>query len=141
MSYAVKQDMIDRFGQLEIQQLSDKATPPVGAINDVVLGKALDDADGAIDSYLAGRYTLPLASVPKIIKRYACDIARYFLWEDGASDVVRRGFDDAMKFLRQVASGDVSLGLDAANQAVAPAEGNVSFSEDRRVFGGDREYG
>ncbi len=139
--YAVKQDMIDRFGNQEIVQLTDRAVPPAGTIDDTVLGKSLDDADGVIDSHLASRYPLPLASVPKILKRYACDIARYFLYEDSAGEAVRRAFEDALKFLRSVADGTVSLGLDGANQAVSQSAGSVSFNDSRREFGGEREFG
>lgn len=139
--YAIRQDMIDRFGEPEILQLTDRLDPPVGAIDDTVLNEALDDADGMVDSYLAGRYALPLASVPKILKRYACDIARFFLWKDNAGETVRRAYEDAQKFLKAVASGSVSLGLDAANQPVAVDAGGVSFNESRREFGGEREFG
>lgn len=139
--YATRQDMIDRFGEPEIRQLTDRRDPPAGAIDDAVLTEALEDADGMLDSYLAGRYTLPLADVPKILKRYACDITRFFLWKDNAGDTVRRAYEDAEKFLKAVAAGTVSLGLDADNQPVAVDAGGVSFEESRRVFGGDREYG
>ncbi|MBZ0251558.1 MAG: DUF1320 domain-containing protein [Burkholderiales bacterium] len=139
--YATRQEMIDRFGEAEIRQLTDRRDPPAGAIDDTVLDGALADADGMVDSYLAGRYQLPLASVPKILKRYACDIARYFLWKDNAGDTVRRAYEDAEKFLKAVAAGTVALGLDASNQPVAVADGGVSFNESRRVFGGEREIG
>lgn len=141
MGYAVRQDMTDRFGEQELLQLTDKADPPAGAINDTVLNGALADADGVIDSHLVARYTLPLASVPKILKRYACDIARYFLWEDSASEPVVRAYKDAIKFLEAVAKGAASLGIDGANQPVATDGGSVSFNDSRREFGGEREFG
>lgn len=139
--YAVRQDMIDRFGEPEIRQLTDRRDPPAGAIDDTVLAEALDDADGLVDSHLAGRYTLPLASVPKILKRYACDIARFFLWKDSAGESVRKAYEDAKSFLEQVAAGKASIGLDATNTPVAVSSGGVSFNDSRREFGGEREYG
>ncbi len=140
MPYAVRQDMIDRFGETEIIQLTDKADPPTGAIDDTVLNEALADADGVIDSYIGSRYTLPLGSVPRILQRYACDIARFFLNEDQAGETVRRAYDDALKFLKAVADGLVTLGLGEAAESAALSDG-VSFNESRKVFGGDREYG
>lgn len=139
--YAVRQDMIDRFGEAEIRQLTDRRDPLAGAIDDTVLTEALEDADGLIDSFLAGRYTLPLADVPKILKRYACDIARFYLYRDNAGDAVKSAYEAADGFLRAVAAGKASLGLDSANAPVQVAGGGVSFSESRREFGGDREYG
>ncbi|MCR6494794.1 DUF1320 family protein [Thermomonas sp. S9] len=50
----------------------------------------LDDAQAEIDGYIASRYKLPLPTVPAALARIACDVARYRLWEDVASDDVRR---------------------------------------------------
>lgn len=122
MPYAVKQDMIDRFNEVELKQLTDR-TGAVDAIDDVVLGRALDDADAEINGYLAGRHALPLASTPLILVGIACDIARYRLYEDRATEHVRQRYEDAIKYLRSVSKGEISLGLDAGNQAQAEAGG------------------
>lgn len=135
MIYATKQDMIDRFSQLEIQQLTDKSEPPAGAINDVVLNRALQDASGDIEAALNGRYALPLASVPPVLVRVCCNLTRYYLYEDGASEAVKRRFDDDKKFLDSIAKGTATLGLDGAGASVAPAAGGVEFNDSRRVFG------
>lgn len=137
MSYAVKQDMIDRFSDLEIRQLTDKAEPPTGLINDVVLARALQDADGDIDAALAGRYSLPLASVPKVLVRVACNLARYYLYDDRAGEEVTRRFKDEKKFLEAVADGKATLGVDATGADVPVDSGGVEFNESRRAFGGD----
>ena len=139
MGYAVKQDMIDRFGETEIRQLTDKADPPTGAINDVVLGRALADADGYVDAALNGRYALPLVSIPKILVAAACNIARYQLYEDAAGEEVKRRFDDARKFLEAVSKGTMTLGVDGAGVSVPPAAGGVEFNDSRRAFGGDQD--
>lgn len=145
MDYATKQDMIDRFGEPEIRQLTDKRNPPSGAIDDTVLQRAFDDAAGDIDAALNGRYALPLPSVPKVLVRSACNLARYYLYGDGAGDEVVRRYKDEQAFLLAVATGKASLGLDAAGASVAPSPGNVEFNKSRSVFGGDsngaREFG
>lgn len=123
MSYAVKQNMIDRFSQAELVQLTDRAIPPTGAIIDAVLDGALADADAEIDGYLVGQYLLPLPSVPKNLVMLACDIARYKLYDDRATEQVRQRYEDAVKYLRSVGKGELSLGLDPANQPAAPAGG------------------
>jgi phage gp36-like protein len=132
MGYAVKQDMIDRFGDVELKQLTDR-TGAVDAIDDTVLGKALADADAEINGYLAGRYTLPLASTPMILVGLACDIARFRLYEDRATEQVRQRYEDAIKYLTKVAEGKISLGLDAGNQAQTEA-GGAKAEGDERVF-------
>ena len=123
MTYAVQQDMVDRFAQTELVQLTNPDNPAATTINATVLGQALADADAAIDGYLQGRYTLPLAVVPKVIVRYACDIARYFLYDDRATEQVEKRYNDAIKFLEQVAKGAITLGLSATGAQPAEADG------------------
>jgi len=131
MPYAAKQDLIDRFGQQELIDLTDRATPQTGAIDDTVLARALADADAEINGYLASRYTLPLASTPDSVKMMACNIARYYLYEDRATEQVRVRYEDAIKFLKSVASGTCTLGLDPASAPVATDGGALAAGVDR----------
>lgn len=77
------------------------------------INDALSDADAIIDGYLADQYTLPLDPVPRLIKRYACDIARYLLWgaaavKDGEEE---RAYNNALTMLRQTRDGKLTLGV------------------------------
>ena len=105
MGYATKQNLIDRFDEKELVELTDRATPAAGAIDDQVLNRALADADARINAFLAPRYTLPIDPVPGVLEQTACDIARYYLYEDRVTDQVKRRYDDAMAFLKNVANG------------------------------------
>lgn len=129
MAYATPQDMIDRFEEDELVQLTDQ--DELGVIDAVVLGKALADADAAIDGYLASRYTLPLATVPGSLTRIACDLARYYLYDNGATEEVRRRYDDAARFLTALAKGDITLGPDPAG---AEGVGSPQTSSPGRIF-------
>jgi len=109
MAYATQDDMTGRFGQPEIAQITDheKGT----SIDEAVLDAALDDATSEMDGYLATRHTLPLESPPEILVRICCDIARYFLYQDQPTDTVQSRYDNAIRFLRDVSMGRVSLGV------------------------------
>jgi phage gp36-like protein len=134
MSYAVAQDMIDRFGQEELVELTDRAN--TGAIDMTVLARALADADAEINSYLSSRYALPLASVPAELVPKACDLARYFLYDTRVNERVKDRHDDVIKWLQALAKGLVSLGLDPVDVPVPDAAG-VQFTANARVFGAD----
>lgn len=134
MNYATTQDMIDRFGQDELVQLTDRSG--AGVIDQVVLGRALADADADIDSYLGSRYTLPLPSVPSVLVRVGADIARYYLYGERINDLVKTRYDAAITFLQQVAKGLATLEDVAANQVVSES-GGVQFVAGRRVFSRD----
>lgn len=136
MTYATQQDLIDRYGEEELIQLTDRTDPPQGAIDATVVSRALEDADHEIDGYLAARYTLPLASTPQVLVRIACDIARYRLYDDRATEAVTQRYKDSVRFLEAVSRGQVTLGLDAAQQAPA-SSGGPQYSAPERIFSGD----
>lgn len=120
MTYATQQDLVDRFGEVELIQLTDRAAPPSGAIDATVVAKALGDADQVIDGYLAGAdLALPLIDVPEIVKRWAADIARYFLHKDAPSETVRANYADAIRRLQDVAAGRIKLQVDGTAAAGA----------------------
>jgi len=125
MSYCTQTDLIERFGESEIRQLSDRHN--VGDIDADVVARAIADADGEIDGYLGGRFTLPLANVPTVLVRVACDIARYYLYDDAVSEQVVRRYNDARDFLRSAGRGDISLGVDA--NGAAPVSDNTATLE------------
>lgn len=131
MTYATKQDLIDRFGQTELAQLTDRTNGTT--IDDTVVGKALADADAEIDGYLASRYTLPLSPVPLTLVRLAGDIARYYLYEDRVTEQVKSRYDDAVKWLVNVSRGVVQLGVDSAGTPPAVAD-TVQFPASQKVF-------
>ncbi len=130
MTYATQADLVDRFGEQELQQRTDRSNGTV--IDTVVLGRAQGDADAEIDSYLATRYTLPLASTPLVITRLACDITRYRLYDDGVPETVRVRYEDAVSLLKRLASGDVVLsGMEGV--AVAGVEQTYYSFEPRQI--------
>ncbi|MBI2801241.1 MAG: DUF1320 domain-containing protein [Gammaproteobacteria bacterium] len=131
MTYATKEDLIERFGEDEILQLTDELQQ--GDVDDLKLTRALADADADINGYLAGRYTLPLASTPPVIKRLACAIARYHLYNKTAPDTVESRYKEAIRTLEGIAKGIIGIGLDAVGVTVAPASA-PDFSVGERVF-------
>ena len=115
MSYATPQDMINRYPNRDLVQLTNE-DPTVLTINTTVLQQGLNDASVEIDSYLEARFALPLGDPPAVLNRLACDIAMYRLQalrplhdlEDA-----RQRYDDALAMLGKVAAGELTLGLSA----------------------------
>lgn len=134
MSYATQQNLVDRFGASEIQQLSDQAN--VGAINAAVVAVALADADELINGYIAAKMALPLSDVPLILVKLACDIARYYLWGTVAPDLVVTHFKAAVRVLKDIAKGEFCPGLDSGGKQVAVGV-PILFESAQQVFGRD----
>lgn len=135
MTYAVKQDLVDRFGEVELIQLTDRANVPPTMVDDTVVGRALGDADALIDGYVGKVYELPLAAPPPVLTKVAADIARYYLFGSRADKdgPVLRAYGEAVAWLKDVAKGTVLL--DIGGEVPAPAGGgSIRSSEPARVF-------
>lgn len=135
--YAALADMVARFGRETMVQLTDTSEVRTGAIDATVASQALADADATIDGYIGGRYALPLANVPELLKVIACDIARYRLMGERPIEAVRKRFEDACAWLAAVASGKYSLGLDTTGALTPEGDEGPKVQASRRVF--DRE--
>ncbi len=117
-----QQDLIDRFGEVELAELSDHAGH--SDIDPVVIAKAITDAESEAMSYLAGagianevRLSPPLA-----LKIKLCDMARYFLYENGLIEVVEKRYNRAIAWLKDVERNPAMVvDIDAADAATAAA--------------------
>lgn len=123
MPYAAQADMVSRFGESEVIQLTDRAN--IGEIDAAVLASALASAEQEINAYCDARYTVPFLTVPIIVRDFSCDIARYRLCgaEVVETDEIRNRYKDAIKFFENVAKGVISLGLNVANQPQVQSAG------------------
>lgn len=119
--------MISRFGESELVEATAHADPDTTVIVEGVLADALADADAEINSYLAARYALPLAEAPRVLVPVACDIARYRLWKERASDAVTERYKAAIAFLRDVSGGRASLGIAPPQTQQASQIGGVQI--------------
>lgn len=121
MAYATQQDLVVRFGQRELVELTDRADPPTGEIDAAIVATALGEAAGVVDGHIARRYPLPLAGVPPILTDLACDIARYRLFEHRVTEAVQARYDAALRTLGAIADGALRLTVGGAELAQHPA--------------------
>jgi phage gp36-like protein len=103
------------------------------------INQVIAETDEFVDGYLARRYVLPLASVPKILLGWARAIVRYRLHknlrDDDRSNPVLRDYRDAVRFLEAVSRGEFSLGIN--DPGAAEVGSGVQFGEANKVFGRD----
>jgi len=138
--YCTQADMTERFGEQMVTQLTDREN--LGVVDASVLDAAIADASAEIDMYLAGRYALPLSSIPLTLTRLACLLTRDVLatGSDVSDERWSKQADDARKLLREIAAGKVSLGVDALAQS--PAGGDTAQMESGgRIWGRDDSQG
>ncbi|HBD18677.1 MAG TPA: DUF1320 domain-containing protein [Arenimonas sp.] len=128
MAYATAQELSDRVGSDALAAVSDRDGDAV--IEDEAVTHALDDASADIDSYLAARYTLPLAAAPAAVKRVCIDIAMYHLSGNRTTEEVEKRYKNAIAWLRDIAKGVATLG----DSPAAPSGGGASFAGGERLM-------
>ncbi len=109
MAYATLTDIREQMSEDELIPL----TSDDGTLDESVVERAIADADGEIDAYVGYRMEVPLDPVPVMIRKYSVDIAIYNLYArrlDICPDMRRKRYEDAVKFMRLVAEGKISLG-------------------------------
>lgn len=133
MNYATVQDLLDRYGEDDVRKVTD---PRGQAVDAVAAQRALDDADAEIDSWLCRRYVLPLIdasvitmAVPRALIRCACDIAIYRLQTLRPADDIkdaRQRYEDVLKLLKTMSTGDVAIPGATLRSDVADAPASAS---------------
>jgi phage gp36-like protein len=118
--YCSKQNLIDTFGNNELVSLTDRLG--TGTIDDRVLNQAIQDASAIMDGYLGSRYQLPLANVPQSLIPLACNMTRYQLYDNEASEQVTERNKAALKFLESVAKGELSLGISTGGESATSTD-------------------
>ena len=116
MLYCSKQDLIDRFSEDELISLTDRDS--LGIINDEVLNRAIEDASTEMDAYLS-RFNYSVDTLPKSLKPLACDIARYRLYDDEPHEHITNRYNNAIKFLKAVNKGEITIGTNSQDSEVA----------------------
>lgn len=134
MSYVTLQGLIERYGEAELIQLTDRLGD--GVVDSATVERAIADVDAEIDAYLCRVTTLPLAAeapARRVLSRFAGAMVRYYLYREGVPELVWQQYTAAVQFLSRVASGQVSLGPDDAGVA-APDSAAPSYLAPSRVF-------
>jgi len=140
MPYATIAAMQQRFGERELIYLSERDDAPVDVINTAVIEQAITDASDVIDGYLAGRYELPLVTVPNLLEQFCCDIARYKLGTNDTPEHIETRHKDAIKFLTSVAKGELSIGVNALGQD-AKVQNTATIQSAGSVFAREKTKG
>lgn len=129
----IKGDALDNLiGNEDIdddQEREEKMLPIIEA--------AIADASAEIDGYIAKRYDLPLPSVPKVVNKFAKDMALYNIYsrrgieKDSPQANYLTRYNAAVKFFLLVAEGKVELGVGDVQSA---ASSGFAVSSNRRMF-------
>ena len=94
-----REDMMTRFGETELAQRTGR--DGYDSIDYAVLDTAIADADAEAGAYLKAA-NLSFDAVPHVLKLKVCDIARYYLYEDGYNQAVDERYRAAVAWFKTV---------------------------------------
>lgn len=136
MAYCTQADLVERYGEVELAQLTDQTAGT--SVDAAQVTKACDEATSLIDGYVSGQYVVPLTPVPTVVRRWACVIARKFLWGDKATPdgTVTADYTEAMKQLRDAGAGKMAL-PDATGVQAPLSGGLIAVEAPDEVFTDD----
>lgn len=112
---------------------------------DQLCTEAIQDACAEIDGYLGKRYRVPFSTAPAVVKKYAKDIAIYNLFsrqgieENDREKTILNRYNAATKFLRDIALGIGSIGIEDA--ASPQSSDGFKMGSSQRLFSRDSMRG
>jgi len=131
MAYATLQQLTDRYGERMLINLTDRGDVATDTIDTDAVDRAIADTQAVIDGYLAGRYALPLESVPDLVADIAQAIAIYKLHVVAADPKIETDYKDAIKALEKIASGMITLEVAGVEPAGSGSSGVQVTDRDR----------
>ncbi len=100
------------------------------AINEDVVGEAVRSAEELVDAHLRGRYTLPMETVPTVIKDVTVNLTRHWLYTrrpEGTDlpEAVTRTHKASLDILSSIRDGKLSIGASTGQATPEPGEMKV----------------
>ena len=110
MAYCTQADILEVLDEDDLIQFTDD--DGAGTVDEAKVARAIADADAEIDGYCGTKYEVPFTTVPGMIRKVSVDIAVYNLEgrRSKVSEQRQARYDNAVKFLNNVARGLISLG-------------------------------
>jgi phage gp36-like protein len=121
MSYCTLAQLIERFSERLLIDISDRGNAPTGSVDTALVQRAIADADAEIDGFLRGRYQLPLPAVPPLLTDLSLRIAIYKAHTHTVTEKIRRDYEDAIRSLKLIADGVIRLDIAGSEPASAGA--------------------
>ncbi len=128
MMYCTLADIQGNIPRERLVEITDDLNPTAsGEVVESVVEKKISEASDIINAYIGKRFRLPLPFVPSVIKTICVNITISLLYtrvmELDIPEGIKLRYDEAISFLKRIASGDMSLGIEEKNEGAIPESG------------------
>lgn len=132
MSYCTLQDLVNRFTERELVQLTDRSS--TGQVDASLVADAIAFADATVDEYIWKQVQLPLEYVSEDVRGLSMVIALHYLYGASVPETPQKLYDDAIKRLEQISRGVIKLGPGVNGEAPVATNG-AQMESGGRIFG------
>lgn len=134
--YVNLQQLIDRYGQTLLVDLTDRGAVATGAIDETVVNRALADTDAMINARIALRYDLAsvAADVPELLVDIALCIAIWKLYRFEPPQKIKDDYTDAKLQLREIGDGTSRLPIEGGGEPQGTGETGARVTDRERPF-------
>ncbi len=139
--YCTLADLLEQVPERTLIQLTNEELDfdSPATVKAEVVDSCIRYADELIDAHLRGRYTLPLAEIPTVLRDIAITLVRYRLYtrrpEGAVPDTVKDDHKEARRQLEGLRDNKLTLGLQSTQKDV-PESGEIRARARRPTFGG-----
>lgn len=145
-TYITQDHLLGVMTEDDLVQLTDDDA--VGAVDTTVLALCIARAEGEFHSYAARRYSVPVdvagsTTLAETIRGRLVDLAAFYLRSrrPGMPPEVRQRYDDAVRWLRDLADGKITLGATPDPAASGPGAADVRSGGETRQMTHDKLSG
>lgn len=111
--------------------------PGADTPDESVIAAVVVEVEDLVDGFMRGRYTLPFALVPTVLRGAALSLIRYELYarrpEGAIPEAVTDARKNAIKLLETIRDGLITLGIEKGQSA--PEPGEIRVRARRQRFG------
>ena len=104
-------------------------------VDNDIINEIVDKSANIIDSYIGGRYPLPLEVIPKIIRNIAIDLTVKFLYDRrlGEKDeIIEEAYENAIALLKDIRDGKLFIPeLETTQEKLV---GGYAVKQNNRIF-------
>ena len=104
-------------------------------VDESIIDEIADKSDNIINSYIGGRYQLPLAETPKIIRNIAIDLTVKFLYDrrlGEKNEIIEEAYENAIELLKEIRDGKLFIPeLDTTEEKL---KGGYAVVRNKRIF-------
>jgi phage gp36-like protein len=134
--YCTLDDIKQQISETTLIEITDDNQ--ANEINTAIIDEAILYSETLIDGYLRGRYTLPLVTIPVLLKIISADLTIFRLYsrrfQTDMPESINDKYKNSIKLLEQIQKDIISLGIEVPESPLERGEYRTNKTFRDRIF-------